>query len=990
MAISNKKIISRQVKICALMAMACLASNFLAETTCRAEDSRASVTQALDLNCAQMLEGTLNKSLDKGSIIEMQRNLIQLGYTPEWVDGIPGPRTRSALRQFCERARFALATELRVMLQNHVEIARAYPHWTQTLESDEFAKWVEGEPDADEIGLSKSTGSSVEVIALLDRYQKRKVTNTATQPVAKPVTQTVTQTVTQPIDDIQVSYMLTGENFKQLKEMSKLFKLLEKLQDETFANKQEFEAAVEVALKGVAEPEKYIGMALKYAGPQTGRKLSEESFNKLKVEAVPAYIQQPLLQLKDVNFPPEKIEGSVKAALGGLADKVSQYDPGEIVALAKITESGTLIFSGPSSQKFSGAHKGDPAADAILAKLLKLQNVEYQSAKTMTAAMKKVLKQAADEIGGYQPAILAATVKTAAYGLTEASMLDMKGQTEKIALPEVYIEMLGDLQDVEYPSAELFWKATQAEITLAGTNNVTRVAIVNVLDEEVAKEIDGPLLDKLRAKGVPPALTPLLRGLRGDSTQNLEDKIDLMLTKLEKDYLQYEKMLVSMARKTHRFDETKVIQWSGESCGCVHDNLSGQVYGFYPYWMAGEKQVIDFSVQTRFGYYALGFDDKGNILDATNWSGLDRGFISEARTYGSKVDLVIRKGDWKKWDQSSAPEKNEAFEKLATDISKLLGIPLPGYTSSLIPYISLGRSKPPVMGDGVTLYFEGYPHDEESVGTFVAFIRNLAKKLQEQNRQYSINLMFPSKEIGVGIYGYDNLLNIMKILADEKLDGLFAVLLQEPTTDDKKLLRKNIEDGAHGEKRRMLLRNVVTVITYDGHDEHQLTDDVIYAKNNFDGIGFWEQPLMSASGVAGGVINKVLHDNFIDNGKGDIDAAKIDAASAREDVPGVCKYICPYKWKYRIAFGSFAFAMLASVFMLFLSCAWRVIFEDHFIHFIVGIVVPTFALGMALLYCDPALDELSKGNSPLIFVILAIIGYFIWNYHDKKNRADLP
>ena len=213
------------------------------------------------------------------------------------------------------------------------------------------------------------------------------------------------------------------------------------------------------------------------------------------------------------------------------------------------------------------------------------------------------------------------------------------------------------------------------------------------------------------------------------------------------------------------------------------------------------------------------------------------------------------------------------------------------------------------------------------------------------------------------------------------MSGLFLVLLQEPTTNDKKLLRLKIENGLHGKDRMKLLRGVVMAITFDGHNVDQLTDDVIYAKDNFGGIGFWPQAFVpdgdaAAAAQSSGIIGTVLHGNFLSTASG--------------DAPSVCKYICPNKWAFRITWNIFVLALVSCILMRFMSCAWRTLFDNHFIHFIAGVVAPFFLLSIALLFCDPAWQAISRGNGLLILVVMAAIGYSIWNYNDKKSKANLP
>ena len=93
---------------------------------------------------------------------------------------------------------------------------------------------------------------------------------------------------------------------------------------------------------------------------------------------------------------------------------------------------------------------------------------------------------------------------------------------------------------------------------------------------------------------------------------------------------------------------------------------------------------------------------------------------------------------------------------------------------------------------------------------------------------------------------------------------------------------------------------------------------------------------------------------------------------------------------FRIAWGLFFLSMVVSIFMRFMFCEWRSYFDQHFIHFIVGVVVPASVLSLALLFCDPGWQQVSRGNGVPILMLMVGIGYSIWNYQDKKRKANLP
>lgn len=283
-------------------------------------------------------------------------------------------------------------------------------------------------------------------------------------------------------------------------------------------------------------------------------------------------------------------------------------------------------------------------------------------------------------------------------------------------------------------------------------------------------------------------------------------------------------------------------------------------------------------MQTRIGYYGLWFDDQGNIPFAKRWSELKADFIHAARAHGNKVDLVIYRNDWSSWSSPDKPQNTAAFTSLAENIVKLLDIPLNDLSSRARPYLTLGLSAAPVMGDGITLYFEDYPQDSESVAAFRLFLDTLARKLHSSERGRSLNIMLRSRDMGRGIFGYQQLLEHLHHIEGQDLHILYLVLIEEPGSDDKKLLRLTIENSLHGKQRQRLLRHVVTVLTFDGHNRNQLRDDIVYAKDNFGGIGFWGQ-----SGDASAMmIGKTLRTDYT------------DPQSTRSKLKAVlCKLACP-------------------------------------------------------------------------------------------------
>lgn len=926
---------------------------------------------AAELDCSGMLANVTAKKHGKSIVADAQRQLVELGLDPGGVDDVLGSKTRSELSRFCGRAKFALNDDLLLMLRNHAAIYRAHQNWTTTLASKGFRKWAGKQKDAAEIARIELSGDAEEVIAVLERYRTRRAS----------------QALVGTGDDTPASYMLTKDDIEQLRSREGVAKSMMKLLDATYEDQDAFEAAAGTALKGVTDSFEYVQLAERISEQQTSYRISAKSFDELKVENVPEYVLSAIQGMKDLNYPGDTLDEAVDAELDKLVERTMAFKP-LLLTLAGISPTGASL-SESSLAKFAEAQKGDPLAAVILERLRKLLGVRFKDDKALAWAMQTVLKEAADQIDKSRSLILAHAEEVSAYAFDKARAQEIDKKIKDSTVPEIYLALLEDMQGVDYPDPELFWLATRARVAMLGSNNPLKKSIRGVIERRAADKMDELLLEELKAAKLHPAVLELLGTLQGqkfDDAKALESAIDGLFAQLGEQYEQYRPVVIEQARKTHPFDKTKNIQWDGKSCNCLHSNLAGEIYGVYPYWMAGDKQAIDFSVQTRIGYYGLTFDDKGNIPNASRWTGLDAGFIREARTYGTKVDLVIYRSDWRGWDQSSNEEKTALFENLVANIVALVDTPLTDTFSKVKPYISMGTNPPPVMGDGVTLYFSGYPQDADAVDAFDGFIRTLRDKLKVGGRKYSVNVMFRSAELGKGIYEYPKLLSLVDNVEgnDKELDALFLVLMQEPTTYDKKMLRLNIENGLHGKDRMRLLRNVAMVLTYDGRNESQLLDDVIYAKDNFGGIGFWTQSVAPGDAVVAEdgsltVIGSMLGGNYMNTVNGAI-ALK----------PAACQLVCPNRWAFRIAWDIFLLLLLASIPLYVLVCDWRNLFNKHFLYFLGGVVAPFLLLTFALLFCDPAWEKISKGNGLLILVIAIVLAYIVWNYYDKKRKADLP
>ena len=256
------------------------------------------------------------------------------------------------------------------------------------------------------------------------------------------------------------------------------------------------------------------------------------------------------------------------------------------------------------------------------------------------------------------------------YQLTEEDV----GELTDTGVPDGVIESLKDLQDIEYENDNLFKKALVVKDDLL---------IVNYADKFKTYKLTEQFFTLLTDAGILVDIINELRELQDKEYSNRDTLVTAVETKIKEATGEYRALIVEKARKEHEYDTSKSINWSGGSCGCSPDTFT-VVYGFYPFWMAGTEQILDFSVLSRIGYFALSFNEKGMITDTFHWK-KDKphaDFINVAHRYRTKVDLVIYNRNWKKWHTMTSHERLNTIDTLTTNIVNLATIKLTNYWSN--------------------------------------------------------------------------------------------------------------------------------------------------------------------------------------------------------------------------------------------------------------------------------------------------------------------
>ena len=469
-----------------------------------------------------------------------------------------------------------------------------------------------------------------------------------------------------------------------------------------------------------------------------------------------------------------------------------------------------------------------------------------------------------------------------------------------------------------------------------------------------------------------------LRELQDKEYESKNALVSAVETKIEETTGEYRPLIVEKARKEYEYDTSKSINWSGGSCGCAPDT-STVVYGFYPFWMAGTEQILDFSVLSRIGYFALSFNEKGMITDTFHWKKKKphADFINVAHRYRTKVDLVIYNRNWEKWHTMTSHERLNTIDTLTTNIVNLATIKLTNYwINAMKPYTSFGFSPARTMADGVTIDFaEINSKDQNKMFAIVErMISELRKKLDETGNDYRLNIMLPMVDLitNKGVYNVEHLKKINDII--HKKD-LFLVVLEEPIEANMRQLRYEIEKNCNSEEQKKILRKIVPVITPGSGETSGLESTLVYLEDNFGGFGFWPLPLREANGKDDG------------NGATNVIKEFLDENEIVESAGGLCTWLCPKRWEFRIGLFVVFFVSIGYALLSAWICELRAVFA-RYIWYVFGVALLTAFMLLLTFWCDPFWK-----NYQIYFVFVSLtvaIACIIGISIKKRREAKFP
>jgi hypothetical protein len=727
------------------------------------------------------------------------------------------------------------------------------------------------------------------------------------------------------------------------------------------------------------------------------------SADDLKTLGAKAGMIPALTAIKDESFANRALfDAAVLAAIKLTPEQATPYMP----AIARSAEGSGFQLTGKAVQNLR-ANMQLPRE--LVEAATTLRHDVYIERADMQAAIKELGDKAGAQWDAMLPAVTAEAEQVKIYTLTDAAIKTLSSDPKNAPISPVFLKIMTNLSDIQYPRRSLFDRAVIAKLRagLGACPSGGAGARKRLLEQKIGKE-DLALLKDAVGQPLAAKLDKLYEGAQCE-----EAETESMLATLSELYEKYKASLGEQARKQPRFNASKAIGWTGQSCGCVADQFEGQVYGFYPFWLAGSNQQINFRLVNRIGYYGVTFDEQGTMRMANDGRAMSEilatndsaqlAFIEVARRHRTKIDWVIHKTDWDAWGNSTDLKKRQVLETLSNNIVNFLDTKLNSWRASIDPVLSFGLAGVPTRGDGITLYFDGFPRDEGSVALYSTFVEKLHARLFANGHELTIALRRGEMGKGGGIHSYDSLLSVLDKSPKRKitfrLPGTpptaqvlpkLLVFIEEPTSVTKKQLRAEIESNYHGENRVRILRQIMPVIEFGKKDWAQLEDDMIYVGDNFGGIGFWPVTVNKVGKESAASVARASGVRSCDISKS-VERCLEDFMQTKAGYSpfAFTNFICENRWILRFLVGLSLLTLVIAMAVYYQYCHLRPKLE-RFRYFFLALLAFAVLDTAMLIRFDPYLQHMAQGNFVPALLVLTIIGVIIYYRRKFRERDERP
>ncbi len=572
-------------------------------------------------------------------------------------------------------------------------------------------------------------------------------------------------------------------------------------------------------------------------------------------------------------------------------------------------------------------------------------------------------------------------------------------------------EMLTPLQDVEHPTRAVFQdslRARQCEYFLRHVNALAleqhKDAIRRCPRREDLAETDRPHLAASGSAATVKATKAAKPTTPTASTSTLAPgslPVMTFLDMLMPPHLLEE--ITDVAGTEHPLSQARPLRLKPDGCGCSLQDIENDVFGFLPYWMGGETDApipVRFDKFTRLQYMGVLLRNNGEYLRPTGWDSPGGGFARRVDQHGVGLDLVLYRRDFRALMRLTDEERKTVLDTTAAQVGEMLDLrhgDLQGGLETLLPP---GWREEAHVYDGLTVFFE--PTDDEAADPrfeqfLLAYLHRLTETMQARGtRAFHLNLVIPQHLLGETstAFRFRNLLAIMK--AAERQRGVgddsgrkersaaaatyksspdyvgtsditvsFLAPLGTGSDIGKMQLRSRTDfnDELAGQDRMAVLGSVVPVLLHPGgkpealapEEQESLDRDLVYIGWSFGGVALWPLPVVGM-GAGESVLTALDHRfwSFLD-----------------QDT-SFCRIVCPMRMPLRLALEALMVLVGTALLVYGWNCRVRRMGSVILMGLWAG-AIATLAVAFAIFSCDPSLNELRKGNTLLVAIILILV-----------------
>nr|WP_320014336.1 peptidoglycan-binding domain-containing protein [uncultured Desulfobacter sp.] len=302
------------------------------------------------------------------------------------------------------------------------------------------------------------------------------------------------------------SYSLTDTSLKKLESEGipeSIFIEFQKLEDVEFKERETLETLIQSKIDKLIE--QYESLILKYAAEPAHYILTEESFQQLQQEDIPAQVLDGLQEVKDVEFADR---GALEKAV---AEKTTGNTENYLPLLVK--HARLLLIIHRLNEKTLQELKDAGLPDSLLDQLRELKGQYYLSTSNFKSELQKILSDTATL---YKKMVIDQTNRHVRYQLNEESFQSLEGNY----LPDTVMNKLSAMEDAEYSDRDQL--ENQVRININGGAEVYLPNILDDAEKETSYRLTDDSFKKLRMAGIAPDIISSLENMKNIRYGKLE------------------------------------------------------------------------------------------------------------------------------------------------------------------------------------------------------------------------------------------------------------------------------------------------------------------------------------------------------------------------------------------------------------------------------------------------------------------------------------